>query len=293
MRGVESGAATCSGQVGEGAGVDEGVEVGGDLAGEVGVVEEEAGLDVALLAGLGEVGGGEEDSAAVDEDELGVLDGAGGGIGMEGAGVVEELGEEVAGPEVAAEAVEEAGAEFVLRAAMVAGAAFDVDDEADREAREVAHAFGDGAPEVAGAGAGVGVAGAVEGEVGDEDGGGGLAAEVADDDGGVARADAVDVGAAPDQLGAIEEGLTGATLVGEGADEERGLGRGHALGEEAGEIGVDGWREVGRELAGEARRGRGGADAAAFERRGEVVELRGCESGEEHERLRWWRRWRR
>lgn len=40
----------------ERAGADEGVELGGEVAREVRVVEQEAGLEVALLAGLSEVG---------------------------------------------------------------------------------------------------------------------------------------------------------------------------------------------------------------------------------------------
>jgi hypothetical protein len=169
-------------EAGEGTGLDEGVEVGGDLLGEAGVVVEQAGLDVALLASLGEVGGGEEDAAAIDEDDLGVLAGPTGRIRVEGARVVEELREAVSGPEAAAEAVEEAGAELVLAALVVARAALDVDDEADVEGGVVAHTLGEGAPEVAGAHGGGVAFGAIEGEIGDEDGGCGLAAEVADDD---------------------------------------------------------------------------------------------------------------
>ena len=111
----------------------EGVELGGEVAGEGGVLEEEAGLEVALLAGLRAVGGGQEHLGIVDDHAFGVEDGALGGVGVEAAGVVIEVGEALAGPQVggkvAAEAVDEVRGVAVRVSGVVL--ALDVGEDAD------------------------------------------------------------------------------------------------------------------------------------------------------------------
>lgn len=68
------------------------LEVSCELAGTVGVSEQQPGLDVPLLRGFGEIGRGDQDRLSVDRDELGVEACPLFAVHVQGARIVPDLG---------------------------------------------------------------------------------------------------------------------------------------------------------------------------------------------------------